>query len=406
VSSTSQVTTFSDLYTDMMNRAREDTGQSATVTQAKRYINIALHDIHLGQGEKYPWAERIAVLVTQPQYTTGTVTVTQGDTALTGTGTAWDTANAFGLANMRSGGKIVINGGNEVYEIDAVTSDTTATLTSDFVQDDVTDGTYVYFEDEYTLATDFLRPIDQQKFDSEASIDLIGRTEFRRRYPSNKVTGKPVIATLTYRPIKTSDSGTITSTTSVGGGTTVWTNNTLADGDHVTIAGTTSYNGTWTITLVTGLKFVITATYVADETGTWTTPQTDVRRVRFHPPPSEATMVRYSYVTSNLARTNLGVEQASMSSDSDEPIMPLQYRHAIVFHALAHWYRDKHDDARSQEAMNEYSKIMLRIIGDQEIGGAKPRFVPRVGTYRRRAKSPWSGGFGRYDLNGRFDRME
>ncbi|GAG28422.1 unnamed protein product, partial [marine sediment metagenome] len=82
MSSTSQVTTFLDLYTDLQNRAREQTGITATETQAKRYINIALHDMHLGQGEKYPWAERNGVIITQAQYTTGTIAVNKGGTFL------------------------------------------------------------------------------------------------------------------------------------------------------------------------------------------------------------------------------------------------------------------------------------------------------------------------------------
>ena len=49
MSATSQLTTFSDLYTDLQNRVRVTTGVTATENQAKRYINIALHDLHLGQ---------------------------------------------------------------------------------------------------------------------------------------------------------------------------------------------------------------------------------------------------------------------------------------------------------------------------------------------------------------------
>ncbi len=54
MSSTSQVTTFEDLYTDLMNRVRVTTSVAATLEQAKRYINIALQDIHLGFDYKLP----------------------------------------------------------------------------------------------------------------------------------------------------------------------------------------------------------------------------------------------------------------------------------------------------------------------------------------------------------------
>ena len=338
MATTTQVTTFSDLYLDLENRARVTTGVTATENVAKRYINIALQDMHLGFGEKFPWAERNAILLTQAEYTTGTLSVTQGSTTITGSSTAWNTNNSFGVANMRAGGKISINGGSEVYEISSVASDTSATLTSRFTQSDVTDGTYVYFEDEYSLASDFLRPIDVQQFSDGMSIDLIGRTEFRRRYPRNYITGKPVIATLIDRP----PSGN-------------------------------------------------------------TTP---VRKIRFHKPPDVVYSIPYSYVTANLAVSSAGTAATALSSDTDEPIVPLRYRHAIVFHALYHWYRDKKDDGRSLEAKADYESVMSRIVSDNEIGSSRPQFRPRISGYVSHAKRPYSSGGRRHDTGGKFDRME
>src|SRR3990167_10782650 len=116
MSATTQPTDFSDLFTDLQNRVRVNTGVTATENQAKRYINTALQDMHIGFGEKFPWAERDDVLRTQAQYTTGTVTITKGSTALTGASTLWNTANSFSVNNVRVGGKITINGSTEVYE--------------------------------------------------------------------------------------------------------------------------------------------------------------------------------------------------------------------------------------------------------------------------------------------------
>ena len=64
MSATSQLTTFSDLYTDLQNRVRAATGVTATENQAKRYINIALHDMALGFQYKMPWLEREAYIRT------------------------------------------------------------------------------------------------------------------------------------------------------------------------------------------------------------------------------------------------------------------------------------------------------------------------------------------------------
>lgn len=322
MSSTSQPTDFSDLYTDLQNRVRVTTGVTATENQAKRYINTALQDIHLGFDYRFPWAEREGILITQPSYSTGTLSVSKGGTTLTGVGTSWNTANDFSVNNMRVGGKIQINGGDEVYTISAVASDTSATISSMFVQDTVSGGSYVYFEDEYSLASDFLRPLDIRRFSNADDIELIGRTQFRRDYPKNLITGKPYVATIVDKP---------------------------ASGD--------------------------------------TTP---VRKIRFYHPPDKAYSLPYDYITSQLVISSAGVAQTSFSADTDEPIVPLRYRHAIVLHALYNWYRDKKNDPRSQEVKAEYIDVMRRTADDTEIGSSRPILRPRLDHYKRKARRPYA----------------
>lgn len=330
-----QLTTFSDLYTDLQNRVRVQTGVTSTEAQSKRYINIALHDMHVGFGEQFPWAERRANLVTQPDYNTGTVTISQGSASLAGTSTAWNTNNAFGVDNMRVGGKLTIGGSAEVYEVSAVGSDTAATLDTIFIDADVSAGSYQYFEDEYALDAAFLRPIDLNYFDQNRSIPLISRTEFRQRYPRNKTPGKTVVATII----------------------------------DLAFSGST----------------------------------TPVRKLLLHPPPADAQVIPYWFVTRNLAVTAAGAEQAQLVNDTDEPIVPLQYRHVLVFHALYHWYRDKKNDQRRAEAKSEYTDLILRIAGDQEIGGKRPQIQPRIGSYTRAARRPYRGG--RYTVGSSFDEL-
>jgi len=339
VSTTTAPATYSDLMLDFQSRIRDATGVTATETIIKRHINVALLDMHIGFAEKMPWAERTAVLVTQPSYTTGTVSISQGSVTLTGTSTLWTTVNAWNIANARSGGKVVINGGTEVYEVSSVGGAGTITLTSRFVSATVTDGSYVYFEDEYDLAADFLRPMDWQRFSNGAGgVELISRSEFRRRYPTNRITGRPIIATITD----------------------------LAPSGN-------------------------------------TTPR---RKVRFHRPPDAAYMLPYTYVTKYLATSTTGTAQESLVATTDEQIVPLRFRQAIVLHALENWYRDRKDDTRSQEARAGYTDLMTRVVGDQEIGANHPSFRPRMSPYKNRARRPWGGGTGRYDQHGRFDRME
>ena len=339
MSTTTQITTFADLITALLNSVRAATGITATETIAKRMLNIALHDMHLGIDYRLPWAERRAVIRTQDDYSTGTVTTTKGSTAVTGSSTLWATANDFAVNNARANGKIVFSGSRTPYVVSSVTDDTNIVLTERFTETSLSGATYVYYEDEYDLATDFLRAVDMQTFSDVAEVQLISRTEFRRRYPVNSQVGRPHTATL--------------------------------------------------------LDFAPSGS---------TTP---IRRVKFAPPPNDFMQIPYTYITGNLAVSSAGTAAANLSSDTDEPIVPLRYRHAILYHALAHWFRDQKDDTRAQSAKAEYTDIMARIMMDQEVGSPRAQLRPRVSHYVRAAARPYSrSGRGRYDLNNRFDRME
>ena len=168
---------------------------------------------------------------------------------------------------MRTTGKFLI-GGARYLRISSITN-IPPRADDRFVESTVTAGTYVYYEDEYDLASDFLRPVDAQRFSDEVNIDIISRTEFRRRYPSNTTRGRPTVATiLDFAP-----------------------------------SGNT----------------------------------TPIRRVKFSPAPDSFMLIPYTYITSNLAVSSAGVAAVNLSANADEPIVPLRYRHAIVFHALYNW---------------------------------------------------------------------
>jgi len=319
---------------------REDTGASATVTIAKRLINKAHHDLYVGHGEKFSWAERRAFLTTHPEYTTGTLTATVGSTTITGDSTAWNTANDYGQNNIRTTGKIVIAGRSEVYNTTAVASDTSVTIDPAYIGSTDSSLTYRYFEDEYDLASDFLKPVDQRSFDDASRIKLIGRSDFRKWFPRNSTTTNTIVcATIQDYP---------------------------PSGD--------------------------------------TTP---IRRIRFGPAPSNAQVIPYSYVTSNIVVQSDGTAAGTLSNDTDEPTMPLHYRHVIVLGAMAQWYLDRKDDSqRAQLRQAEYLDLRGRMIGDQDLGAQRFRIQFRGGLYRANARRPLRGSSRRYDTTGEFKRLE
>jgi hypothetical protein len=130
------------------------------------------------------------------------------------------------------------------------------------------------------------------------------------------------------------------------------------------------------------------------------------RRVLLHPPPDDANIVPYTYVTSNLGVTTGGTEQTELSSDTDEPTVPLRFRMMIVHKATAQWYLERRNDVQRAQA-NEglYQVLLAKLAGDIEVGGDLPRLAPRVGPYVRQARRPYSGTGGRYTTGSAFDEM-
>jgi hypothetical protein len=193
-----QVITFSDIYTEILNRMRQVTTVTAITNQAQRYANMALQDFVMGFEYKLPWLERDAVLRTHGDYTTGTVAVTRGSTTVTGTDTLWTTVNSYNEANARATGKLILAGGANIHTIASVDSATQITLDDRYVADsDLAAGsTYIYFEDEYALASDFLKIIDWRIFSLPCNIELIARNDFRWRFPRPRVGGIPYYATI------------------------------------------------------------------------------------------------------------------------------------------------------------------------------------------------------------------
>ncbi len=337
-----QPTTFAELYGDLLVRMRADTTASgATETIAKRYLNIALHDVHIQQN--WPWAERTATIITRPPYTTGTVNIASTSrTTVEGNDTLWNTAvSGMGFNNTNAGGKVYLSNG-EVYGVSAVGSDTSLTLSSRYPENltvasayALAYGSYTYFEDEYTLASDFFRLIDARQFSDVMRIPMLGSQDFYRRFPRNATrSGAPTHATI------------------------------------IELGPSAS---------------------------------TDWRpRVVFHPRPDQSLTIPYRYITRNLAVSSTGTGQTEMSASTDEPIIPVRYRHVLLSYAAFIWYRDQKDDQRSQETYQEYVDGVKRIAGDSSPQRDFPRLVPA----RRSRPYFFARGTGsRYSTDSAFDEF-
>lgn len=113
-------------------------------TQFKRFIN----DFGRRLWVMRPWPERKkeSVITTVAEYTTGTVTVTNGFATVTGSGTAFTSAMA--------GRKFALSLSGPWYRITSRDSDTQLTLARVYQETTASGSTYTVFQDEYDLASD------------------------------------------------------------------------------------------------------------------------------------------------------------------------------------------------------------------------------------------------------------
>ena len=188
------------MRTDFLESVKETTGVSAVNTIVDRTLNKALQDMHQ---ERWPWQERRATIRTIPPYTTGTVAVAITSLTtrrtVTGTSTAWATANSFGDTNAAAARKMTLGAEPNVHLIATVDSATQITLetATPYSGDAALSGSgYAIYQDEYALEADFDDVLDARFFDEDRKISLIGAQELYRLYSRNHNRASPKVATI------------------------------------------------------------------------------------------------------------------------------------------------------------------------------------------------------------------
>ena len=147
-----------DVLTNVLSRAEElGIGLSDREVEAKAYIQASYISV-LSEG--YPWRFGLknppAALTTLAEYTTGSITVVNASPTIT-----FSVAPAISMA----GRKFFVETDPVVYRITAHTAaSTTATLDSNYIGSNASGAAFKIYQDEYTLASDFLRPVTKNQF--------------------------------------------------------------------------------------------------------------------------------------------------------------------------------------------------------------------------------------------------
>lgn len=144
--------------------SRYGAGATQLRPMVKRALNAAASDLW----HAHPWPERkrLAFLTMVAPYTTGTVTLTNGSTAVTGSGTTWTTA--------MSGRKIALAYDGAWYTFTR-TGDTTGTLDREYQGETVADSAYVIYQDVYSLASGAESLLTREMVAHKAGYGTLGR---------------------------------------------------------------------------------------------------------------------------------------------------------------------------------------------------------------------------------------
>jgi len=146
MSNIARVIPFSEVVEKAMTLARDNTAGSRD--KFKGLINRAYTQVI---PRKEDWSPLIASssISCSAKYITGTVAITAGSTAITGTGTTWVTG--------MTGRKIKINGNDNVYTF-TWTAATTGTISPALSgANNISGAGYTLYDDDYSMASDFDR---------------------------------------------------------------------------------------------------------------------------------------------------------------------------------------------------------------------------------------------------------
>ncbi len=213
----SNYTTSADLIDAILDDAGELTdGTSDFNSMALRQLNRAYQAICMGGSEIDPqinedwlWLRKDppGVLTLKPVIETGTVSVTNNNTAVTFSSAPTDSVAGYFLQT---------DGGGDIFRISAHTaSSTSATLDAVYTQITDASAAYTLFKLEYDLATDVLRLLSPMRvYNTRDYIDGMTLPALEREWPLRLVaTGVPrAFAQLTETKVRFSHGGGTSST--------------------------------------------------------------------------------------------------------------------------------------------------------------------------------------------------
>lgn len=163
-----------------LHLSKTPVGAGADIVLLSNYINARIQQII----DRSDWQRLIvsSTVQTSALYETGTLTVTNGSTAITGTGTTF--------TSDMTGRRIRITGRTEYYTFTYVSA-TSGTLDRSYEGDTDTAATYKIFQNVFSLPSNLDRLENVTNLRNGNDLNQIGREALDRKDPSRNQYGEP-----------------------------------------------------------------------------------------------------------------------------------------------------------------------------------------------------------------------
>lgn len=155
--------TFADIYQDTRNRLQMSEDDDSLI---KGYVNDRYKEI--ANKREWSWLYEKTTLDTVADYDTGTITVTEGSTTVTGSGTTFTSA--------MTGRKFKVDGFSEIYTITYV-SPTELTLDTEYHGDTESGASYKIYQDIISLPSDLDSIVEIRQHRAPKSLESVGLRE-------------------------------------------------------------------------------------------------------------------------------------------------------------------------------------------------------------------------------------
>lgn len=358
------IITFSDIYNGAIKRTGRDTSDTTLVGYVKDWINWRYKEVC--SLARWPWLQDIQTIRMLAEYTTGTVDCTTLTTSVTGTSTVWTKA--------MTDRKFKFTDFDEIYRIAQWSSATGIVLANTYNGSTVDDGTYTIFQNEYLCPIDWKNIINIQDLRNGKELEFVQLREIREESPSPYPNDSDPTkwSYLETRDVTRIDIDTATGTFQV---------------DEIVDGGTSNAYGIIKKVASSYLYIqILYGTFTDGETLTGATSGATVTvnepngytegniggtlKILFDPPP-------YRNILYNCDVVKKCVD---MTEDTDEPLIPEDFRDILFYFAIA----DNYDDLKQSENRDRWeAKAQTRIhqmigkyrhqMGNPRIRSAYPR---------------------------------